>query len=105
MLEGKKLVEMRSAGVNNGAAALGCVASVEPDLTFAAGHDQTDEGLFHAVPRARSRCGSVFRTRMPLTSSRIERQVSWFCNEPAPASAPGCRRGFEATTRRDPLPL
>jgi len=51
VLEGKKVVEVRNAGVNKGAAAVGCVASVEPDLIFAAGDDQTDEDLFRALPK------------------------------------------------------
>jgi trehalose 6-phosphate synthase/phosphatase len=51
VLEGKKVVEVRNSGVNKGAAALGCVASVEPDFIFAVGDDQTDEDLFRALPK------------------------------------------------------
>jgi trehalose 6-phosphate synthase/phosphatase len=51
VLEGKKVVEIRNSGVNKGAAARGCVTTVEPDFIFAAGDDQTDEDLFRALPR------------------------------------------------------
>ncbi len=51
VLEGKKVVEVRNSGVNKGAAAVGCVASVEPDFIFAVGDDQTDEDLFRALPK------------------------------------------------------
>lgn len=51
VLEGKKVVEVRNSGVNKGAAAVGCVASVEPDFIFAIGDDHTDEDLFRALPK------------------------------------------------------
>jgi trehalose 6-phosphate synthase/phosphatase len=51
VLEGKKVVEVRSSGVNKGAAALTCIAQLEPDFVLAAGDDQTDEDLFRALPR------------------------------------------------------
>jgi trehalose 6-phosphate synthase/phosphatase len=62
VLEGKKVVEVRNAGVNKGAAALHCVASLEPDFVFAAGDDQTDEDLFSALPpfAATVRVGSIY---------------------------------------------
>jgi trehalose 6-phosphate synthase/phosphatase len=63
VLEGKKVVEVRNAGVNKGAAALGCVTSVEPDLIFAAGDDQTDEDLFRALPK------SAFTVRVGIPHS------------------------------------
>lgn len=52
VLEGKKVVEVRNAGVNKGAAALACMSLVEPDFVLAAGDDQTDEDLFRALPRS-----------------------------------------------------
>jgi trehalose 6-phosphate synthase/phosphatase len=52
VLEGKKVVEVRNAGVNKGNAALGCVVRVEPDFILAAGDDQTDEDLFRALPQS-----------------------------------------------------
>jgi trehalose 6-phosphate synthase/phosphatase len=63
VLEGKKVVEVRNSGVNKGAAALGCVASVEPDFIFAVGDDQTDEDLFRALPK------SAFTVRVGIPHS------------------------------------
>jgi trehalose 6-phosphate synthase/phosphatase len=63
VLEGKKVVEIRNSGVNKGAAALGCVAKVEPDLIFAAGDDPTDEDLFRALPK------SAFTVRVGIPHS------------------------------------
>jgi trehalose 6-phosphate synthase/phosphatase len=51
VLEGKKVVEVRNSGVNKGAAALGCVAEIQPDFIFAVGDDHTDEDLFRALPQ------------------------------------------------------
>jgi trehalose 6-phosphate synthase/phosphatase len=63
VLEGKKVVEVRNSGVNKGAAAVGCVASVEPDFIFAVGDDQTDEDLFRALPK------SAFTVRVGIPHS------------------------------------
>jgi len=63
VLEGKKVVEVRNAGVNKGAAALDCVARVDPDFIFAVGDDQTDEDLFRALPR------SAFTVRVGIPHS------------------------------------
>jgi trehalose 6-phosphate synthase/phosphatase len=63
VLEGKKVVEIRNSGVNKGAAALSCVARVEPDLIFAVGDDQTDEDLFRALPK------SAFTVRVGIPHS------------------------------------
>lgn len=58
-----------NSGINKGAAAVGCVASVEPDLIFAAGDDQTDEDLFRALPR------SAFTVRVGIPHSRATYQL------------------------------
>jgi trehalose 6-phosphate synthase/phosphatase len=50
ILEGKKVVEIRNAGVNKGMAALHCRNLVRPDFFLAIGDDQTDEDLFKAMP-------------------------------------------------------
>jgi trehalose 6-phosphate synthase/phosphatase len=63
VLEGKKVVEVRNAGINKGAAAVGCVASVEPDFILAVGDDQTDEDLFRALPK------SAFTVRVGIPHS------------------------------------
>lgn len=52
VLEGRKVVEIRNAGVNKGVAALNCVGREAPDFIFAAGDDQTDEDLFAALPKS-----------------------------------------------------
>jgi trehalose 6-phosphate synthase/phosphatase len=63
VLEGKKVVEVRNSGVNKGAAAVECVAAVEPDFIFAVGDDQTDEDLFRALPK------SAFTVRVGIPHS------------------------------------
>lgn len=50
ILEGKKVVEIRNAGVNKGLAALHCQNLYDPDFFLAIGDDQTDEDLFRAMP-------------------------------------------------------
>ncbi|HEY5753543.1 MAG TPA: bifunctional alpha,alpha-trehalose-phosphate synthase (UDP-forming)/trehalose-phosphatase [Chthoniobacterales bacterium] len=50
VVEGKKVVEVRNAGVNKGAAALQCLEAANPDFIVALGDDQTDEDLFKALP-------------------------------------------------------
>ena len=52
ILEGKKVVEVRSAGVNKGVAAADLVQRLEPDFTLAVGDDHTDEDLFRLLPDA-----------------------------------------------------
>jgi trehalose 6-phosphate synthase/phosphatase len=50
VLEGKKVVEVRGAGVNKGAVAADLVHRLEPDFILALGDDRTDEDLFLALP-------------------------------------------------------
>jgi trehalose 6-phosphate synthase/phosphatase len=50
VFEGKKVVEVRSAGVDKGSAAMELILRVEPDFILALGDDQTDEDLFRALP-------------------------------------------------------
>jgi trehalose 6-phosphate synthase/phosphatase len=50
VLEGKKVIEVRCAGVNKGTAAIVCRESLHPGFTIAIGDDQTDEDLFRAMP-------------------------------------------------------
>ncbi len=52
VLEGKKAIEVRNAGVNKGAAAREAVAVEGPDFVLAAGDDTTDEDLFRALPKS-----------------------------------------------------
>jgi trehalose 6-phosphate synthase/phosphatase len=52
VIEGKKVVEIRSGGVNKGVAASELIRRVEPDFTIAIGDDQTDEDMFRALPPA-----------------------------------------------------
>jgi trehalose 6-phosphate synthase/phosphatase len=52
VLEGKKVVEIRSSGVNKGAAALLVASEMPADFLLAIGDDQTDEDLFRALPAA-----------------------------------------------------
>jgi trehalose 6-phosphate synthase/phosphatase len=50
VLEGKKAIELRNAGVTKGAAAA-AATQAEPQFILAAGDDATDEDLFRALPR------------------------------------------------------
>jgi trehalose 6-phosphate synthase/phosphatase len=52
VLEGKKAIEVRNAGVSKGAAAREAIVATSPDFVFAAGDDTTDEELFRALPRS-----------------------------------------------------
>jgi trehalose 6-phosphate synthase/phosphatase len=51
VLEGKKAIEVRNAGVSKGGAARDALAATTPDFVFAAGDDTTDEELFRALSR------------------------------------------------------
>ena len=50
LIRGKKVVEVRPAGVNKGAAAKLLVERLVPDFVLIAGDDETDEEMFRAVP-------------------------------------------------------
>ena len=52
LLRGKKVVEVRPAGVNKGAAAKLLVEKLAPDFVLIAGDDETDETMFRALPDA-----------------------------------------------------
>jgi trehalose 6-phosphate synthase/phosphatase len=54
VLRGKKVVEVRPAGVNKGAAARLLVERLSPDFVLIAGDDETDEDMFKAIPDAAS---------------------------------------------------
>ena len=51
VLEGKRVVEIRNAGVNKGAAGVHLEAMLKPDFLLAMGDDLTDEDLFRQLPR------------------------------------------------------
>lgn len=50
VLEGKKVVELRNAGINKGVAAAQVAAELRPDFVLAIGDDETDEDLFRGLP-------------------------------------------------------
>jgi len=50
VLEGKKVVEVRNAGVTKGSTAAQVAAELAPDFVLAIGDDETDEDLFRALP-------------------------------------------------------
>jgi trehalose 6-phosphate synthase/phosphatase len=50
VLQGKKVVEIRNAGINKGLAAAHWLAKKEFDFILAAGDDWTDEDLFKVLP-------------------------------------------------------
>jgi trehalose 6-phosphate synthase/phosphatase len=50
VMEGKKIIEIRNAGISKGTAAMEWVKSCEPDFILAVGDDWTDEDLFRVLP-------------------------------------------------------
>ena len=64
VLRGKKVIEVRSAGVDKGVAALHWLSQGRYDFILASGDDTTDEDLFSALPE------SAFSIRVGLVSSR-----------------------------------
>jgi trehalose 6-phosphate synthase/phosphatase len=64
VMQGKKVVEVRNAGVNKGVAAHYWLAREQFDFVFAAGDDWTDEDMFTALPE------SAWSVRVGITSSR-----------------------------------
>ncbi|HET9932122.1 MAG TPA: bifunctional alpha,alpha-trehalose-phosphate synthase (UDP-forming)/trehalose-phosphatase [Polyangiaceae bacterium] len=50
VLEGKKVVEVRNAGVTKGSAAAQIASELNPDFILAIGDDETDEDLFRSLP-------------------------------------------------------
>jgi trehalose 6-phosphate synthase/phosphatase len=50
VLEGSKIVEVKDAGIDKGAAVQQLVADRKPDFTLVAGDDVTDEDMFRALP-------------------------------------------------------
>jgi trehalose 6-phosphate synthase/phosphatase len=63
VLQGNKVIEVKSAGVNKGSAGLYWKAETEPDFILAAGDDFTDEHLFMALPQ------SAFSIRVGITQT------------------------------------
>jgi trehalose 6-phosphate synthase/phosphatase len=64
VLEGKKVVEIRSSANNKGTAAAQLVRELEPDLIVAIGDDQTDEDMFRLLP------GQAVTVRVGAVNSR-----------------------------------
>jgi trehalose 6-phosphate synthase/phosphatase len=67
VLEGKKVIEIRTAGVNKGAAAGALALEYEPDFVLALGDDQTDEDLFRSLPAS----AYTVHIGTPFTSARF----------------------------------
>jgi trehalose 6-phosphate synthase/phosphatase len=63
VLPGNKVVEIRSAGVNKGSAALHFISQSSFDFIMAIGDDQTDEDLFKVVP------DTAYSIRIGITQS------------------------------------
>lgn len=49
VLEGNKVLEIKNAGINKGAAAVRMVRKMKPDFVLAIGDDQTDEDMFSVL--------------------------------------------------------
>ncbi len=67
VLEGKKVIEVRGAGVNKGAVAVTLALELRPDFVLAIGDDQTDEELFRALPPS----AYTVHVGTPFTSARF----------------------------------
>jgi trehalose 6-phosphate synthase/phosphatase len=52
VLEGNKVVEIKSAGINKGTAAARWLAQYQPGFVLALGDDRTDEDTFRAMPES-----------------------------------------------------
>ncbi len=83
VLEGKNVVEIRSAGTNKATAALQLAQELEVDMILAIGDDQTDEEMFRALPAhaVTVRVGAAFsraryRLRHPRDLRRFLRLLS-----------------------------
>ncbi|MBE0664277.1 MAG: bifunctional alpha,alpha-trehalose-phosphate synthase (UDP-forming)/trehalose-phosphatase [Candidatus Aminicenantes bacterium] len=63
VLQGKKVVEIRNAGINKGLAAAHWLAKKEFDFILAAGDDWTDEDLFKVLPE------TAYSIKVGLSSS------------------------------------
>ncbi|MBG8555497.1 bifunctional alpha,alpha-trehalose-phosphate synthase (UDP-forming)/trehalose-phosphatase [Hymenobacter guriensis] len=50
VMEGNKVIEIKTAGINKGTAAARWLATYHPDFTLAIGDDRTDEDTFRAMP-------------------------------------------------------
>ncbi len=50
LLEGKKVIEIKNAGINKGTAALHIISKHECDYILAVGDDKTDEYIFEVLP-------------------------------------------------------
>lgn len=90
VLEGKKVVEIRNAGVNKGAAAMELVRLRDPDYLLAIGDDQTDEDVFRALPSGADtlRVGTVFsRAAASLPDPAAVRRLLESLTDAAQASA------------------
>jgi trehalose 6-phosphate synthase/phosphatase len=78
VLEGKKVVEIRSAGTNKGTAALQLAQELDVDMILAIGDDQTDEDMFRVLPphAVTVRVGAAFsRARYRLRHPRDVRRL------------------------------
>jgi trehalose 6-phosphate synthase/phosphatase len=77
VLEGKKVVEVRSSAISKGTAAAQLAQDLEPDTILAIGDDQTDEDMFRVLPSkaVTIRVGaSVSRARYRLRDYRDVRR-------------------------------
>ena len=66
VLQGSKVVEVRNAGVNKGAAAMQLISKDTFDFVLAVGDDWTDEDLFKTLPE------TAYSIRVGLTSSHAK---------------------------------
>jgi trehalose 6-phosphate synthase/phosphatase len=70
VLEGNKVIEIRSTGVNKGTAALEWLSGWSPDFLLAIGDDWTDEDMFRALPE------TAFSVRVGLSATAARYYLS-----------------------------
>ena len=51
ILEGNKVIEVKTTGINKGHAAMECIGNTKYDFVLAIGDDWTDEYMFKALPK------------------------------------------------------
>lgn len=93
VLEGKKVIEARCAGVNKGTAASALRESNSPEFTLAIGDDSTDEDLFRALPQDAGTIRVGMKSSFAQYNLRDYTEVRWLLEDMA------AQGGTEAVSR------
>jgi trehalose 6-phosphate synthase/phosphatase len=102
VLEGKKIIEARCAGVNKGTAAAALRAVLDPGFILAVGDDSTDEDLFRALPQDADTIRVGMKSSFAQYNLRDPAEVRWLLedlaaeDQPRLASGQGIQEGARA---------